>query len=76
MSSYYTTLEYDECVVVFLEFVDIPLRVWSIWKYERIVGYMKNKLFGSFLLKMFQQRTRLSFDTFHALIRVVGSSLK
>jgi hypothetical protein len=45
MSSYYTTLEYDECVVVFLEFVDMPPRVWSIWKYERIIGYMKNQLF-------------------------------
>jgi hypothetical protein len=60
----------------FEEFVDMPPRVWNMWKYERVVGYMKNQFFGSFLLKMFRQRTKLSFDTFHALTRVVGSSLK
>ncbi len=27
-------------------------------------------------MKMFRQHTKLSFDTFHALTRVVGSSLK
>jgi len=37
---------------------------------------MKKQLFGSFSEKMFQQRTRLSFDTFRALIRVVGPSLE
>jgi len=37
-SSYYTTLEYDECVLFFSEFVDMPPRLWSIWKYEREVG--------------------------------------
>jgi hypothetical protein len=36
---------------------------------------MKNQLFGSFL-KMFRQHTRLSFETFCALIRVVGPSLE
>jgi hypothetical protein len=53
MNSYYTTLEYDECIAIsFVEFVDMPPRVWSIWKYEKAVGYMKNQLFGSFS-KMF-----------------------
>jgi hypothetical protein len=54
----------------------MPLKVWSIWKYERVVGYMKNQLFGSFSKKTFQQCTRFSFHTFCALIRVVGPSLE
>jgi len=37
---------------------------------------MKNQLFESFLEKMFQQHIRLSFNTFHALIKVVGPSFK
>jgi ABC-type Na+ transport system ATPase subunit NatA len=37
---------------------------------------MKNQLFGSFLEKMFRQCTRLNFDTFHVLVRVVGPSLE
>jgi hypothetical protein len=37
---------------------------------------MKNQLFGSFSKKMFQQCTRLSFDTFCVLIRVGASSLE
>jgi hypothetical protein len=53
MNRYYTTLEYDECVAIsFAKFVDTPPRVWNIWKYEKVVGYMKYQLFGSFL-KMF-----------------------
>ncbi len=63
-------------LLFFLEFVDMPPKVQSIWRYERVVGYTKNQLFGSFLEKMFQQHTRLSFDTFRALIRVVGPILE
>ncbi len=63
-------------LLFFLEFVNMPLKVWSIWKYERVVGYMKNQLFGSFSKKTFQQCTRFSFHTFCALIRVVGPSLE
>jgi hypothetical protein len=37
---------------------------------------MKNQFFESFSEKMFQQCTRSSFDTFHALIRVVGSNVE
>jgi hypothetical protein len=28
------------------------------WSYEKVVGYMKNLFFGSFLEKLFQQSTR------------------
>ncbi len=35
----------------FEEFVDMPPRVWSMWKYERVVGYMKNQFFGSFFVE-------------------------
>jgi hypothetical protein len=78
MSNYYTTLEYDGCIVFFFfsEFVDMPPRVWIIWRYEKAIGYTKNQLFGSYSKKMFQQCTRLSFDTFHVLIRVIGPSLE
>jgi hypothetical protein len=58
--------------LLFFEFVNMPPRIWSIWNYEKVVGYMKNQLFGV----MFWLRTRLSFDTLHALIKVVLSSLK
>jgi hypothetical protein len=75
-SSYYTTLEYDACVAIFSKFLNMPPRVWCMWRYDKVVGYIKNQFFGSFLKKMFQQRTRLSFDTFHALIRVVNPSLE
>jgi hypothetical protein len=37
---------------------------------------MKNQFLESFSEKMFQQHTRLSFDTFCALIRVVGSNVE
>ncbi len=63
-------------LLFFSKFVDMPPRVRSIWRYEKVVGYMKNQNFGSFLEKMFRQCTRLSFDTFCALIRVVGLSLE
>jgi hypothetical protein len=39
------------------------------------MGYMKNQLLGSFFENMFQQETRLSYDTFHSLIRVVSPSI-
>lgn len=29
--------------------VDMSPIVWSIWNYETMVGYMKNRIFGSFL---------------------------
>jgi hypothetical protein len=69
-------LEYDACVAIFSKFLDMPPRVRSIWRYDKVVGYYKNQFFESFLKKMFQQLTRLSFDTFHALIRVVNPSLE
>ncbi len=37
---------------------------------------MKNQFFGSFLEKIFWQRTRLRFYTFCVLIKVVGPSLE
>jgi hypothetical protein len=33
----------------FPEFENMPPKVRSIWKYERVLGYMKNQLFRSFL---------------------------
>jgi len=63
-------------LLFFSDFVDMSPRVQGICKYERVVGYMKNQMFGSFSEKMFQQCTRLSFDTFHVLIRVVGSNVE
>ncbi len=47
------SMEYDKCVVIFLELVNMPLRVWSIWRYERAIGRMKNEIFGNFSKKMF-----------------------
>jgi predicted NAD-dependent protein-ADP-ribosyltransferase YbiA (DUF1768 family) len=63
-------------LLFFSDFVNMPLRVQGICKYEKVVGYMKNQFFESFSEKMFQQHTRLSFDTFLALIRVVGSNVE
>jgi hypothetical protein len=47
MSNYWTILEYDECNVVFMEFVDMTLRVHNMWRYKRVVGCIKNQLLGS-----------------------------
>jgi hypothetical protein len=66
-------LEYDACVAIFSKFLDMPPRIRSIWRYEMAVGYIKNQIFGK---KIFHQRTRFSFDTFHALTRVGNSSLE
>jgi hypothetical protein len=41
MSNYWTTWEYDECNVVFMEFVDMAPKVCNMWRYERVVGCMK-----------------------------------
>ncbi len=63
-------------LLFFLEFVNMSPRVWSIWRYEKAIGYTKNQFLGSVSKKMFQQHTRLSFDTFRVLISVVGPSLE
>jgi hypothetical protein len=47
-----------------------------MWRYERVVRYMKSQLLGSYFEKMFQQQTRLSYDTFYSLTRVAGPSLE
>jgi hypothetical protein len=49
--------------------------VHNMCRYEKVVGYMMNQLLGSFFEKMFWQQTRLRYDTFCSLIRVVCSSL-
>jgi hypothetical protein len=40
------------------------------------MGYLKNQLLRSISKNMFWQRTKLSYDTFHSLIRVVSPSLE
>jgi hypothetical protein len=47
-NSYLTTLEYDECNVIFMEFVDMASRVHNMWRYEKGMGYMKNQLLRNF----------------------------
>jgi hypothetical protein len=39
-------------ILFFMEFVDMASKVY-MWRYERVVGYMKNQLLGSFFEKMF-----------------------
>ncbi len=60
----------------FIRFCEHATKSSGICKYERVVGHMKNQFLESFSEKMFQQRTRLNFDTFCALIRVVGSNVE
>jgi len=43
-----------KAMLFFMEFVDMASKVHNMWKYERVVGYMKNQLLGSFFEKMFQ----------------------
>jgi hypothetical protein len=62
-------------MLFFMEFVDMISKVCNMWRYERVMGYMKNQLLRSFFENMFQQETRLSYDTFRSLIRVVTPSL-
>ncbi len=57
-----------------MEFVDVASKVYNMWRYEKVVRYMKNQLLGSFSKMMFWQWTRLSYDTFRSLIRVVSKS--
>ncbi len=75
-NSYWTTLEYDECNVIFHGVCWNGIRVHNTWKYEGAVGCMKNQFLGSFYEKMSLQWTRLSYDTFCTLIKVVGSSFE
>jgi len=42
-------------MLFFMEFVDMASRVCNMWRYERVIGDMKNQLLGSFYEKMFQQ---------------------
>jgi hypothetical protein len=42
-------------MLMFMEFVDMALRVHNMWRYERVVGCMKNQLSRSFFEKMFWQ---------------------
>ncbi len=62
-------------MLFFMEFVDMALRVRNMWKHEKVVGYM-NQLLESFFEFFKKQETRLSYDTFRSLIRVVGSSFE
>ncbi len=57
----------------FMEFVDMALRVCNMSRYEGS-GVHEESFFEE--LKMFQQWTRLNYDTFHSLTRVVGQSLE
>jgi hypothetical protein len=41
-------------MLFFMEFVDMASKVHNMWRYERVVGYMKNQLLGSFFEKMFR----------------------
>jgi hypothetical protein len=54
-------------MLFFMEFVDVASKVYNMWRYERVVGYMKNQLLGSFSKKMFQQWIRLNYDKFSLL---------
>lgn len=63
-------------LLVFLEYVNMPPRRQSIWKYEEAVGYMENQLFGNFFKKLFRHHRRLNYDRFCVLIRVEGPSLE
>jgi hypothetical protein len=59
-----------------MEFVDIASRVCNMWRrYERVVGCMKNQLFGTYLKRCFG-RTSLNYHTFCLLTRVVSPSLE
>jgi hypothetical protein len=63
-------------LLIFSKFMDMSPRVRIIWRYEKAIGYMKNQLFEKKSKKMFQQCTRLNFDTFHAYNKVIGPSLE
>jgi hypothetical protein len=63
-------------MLFFMEFVDMISRVHNMCRYERAMGYMKNHFLGSFFENMFWQRTRLSYDTFRSLIKVMGTNLE
>jgi hypothetical protein len=39
-------------MLFFIEFVDIALEVCNMWRYEKVGGYMKNQLLGSFFLNI------------------------
>jgi len=54
-------------MLFFMEFVDIALEVFNLWRYEKAREYMKNQLLGSFLKK---------YDTFCSLIKVVIQVLR
>jgi hypothetical protein len=54
-------------MLFFMEFVDIALEFCNMWRYEKVGGYMKNQLLGSFFSK---------YDTFRSLIRVVIQVLR
>jgi hypothetical protein len=77
--SHCTTLEYDEHIIVlFSEYVDMPLRVQNIWKYEKAFKYMEINFLKAFELfkKMFWQCKRLNYNTFCALITVINISFE
>jgi hypothetical protein len=39
-------------VMFFMKFVDMTLRVYNMWRYERMVKYMKNQLLKRFFLNV------------------------
>jgi hypothetical protein len=42
-------------MLFFMEFVNVASKVCNMWSYEKVVGYMKNRLLGSFSKTMFWQ---------------------
>jgi hypothetical protein len=48
----------------------------SIWSHARQVGFMDRFLLGSFIERMFKQRTRVNYGTFRFLCEKLGPFLK
>jgi len=61
-------------LLFFSEFVDVPPKVQNIWKEQ--LDTWKVKILKSFWIDVSTMCTRLSYNIFQALIRVVGPSLE
>jgi hypothetical protein len=40
-------------MLFFMEFVNVAPIICNMWRYERVVKYMKNQLLGNYFEKMF-----------------------
>ena len=70
------TGEWGNALILSICFEGMKMSDRSVWAFERNVGFTDRLLLGSFMGKMFKQRTRVCHNTFQFLCKRLGLYLQ